>query len=472
MLERDRSMNRVAALRSQIVGIDREVPLLDGSTRPYIYLDNAASTPALAEVKKAVDGLLEWYSSVHRGSGFKSLVSSRAYDRAHQVIATFVGADPELDCVIFGKNTTEAINTLAGVFAWQTGDVVVTTLLEHHSDDLPWRGHTHVEHAGVDAVGALDVDDVQRKLDENKGHVRLVAVTGASNVTGFMPPVYEIAAMAHRAGALILVDCAQLAPHRAIDMRPHEDEQHLDFVCLSGHKMYAPYGGGALVGPRAFFEQNPPFSRGGGTIEMVTLDDVHWAEAPERDEAGSPNVLGAVAMAAAAQALMAVGMQAIADHERELTGYLLTRLAPIRKVHVYGSADPQRLDDRLGVISFDVEDVPHSLVAAILGFEAGIGVRNGCFCAHPYILHLLGVTGQVYESYQEEVLDHDRRRIPGMVRASFGCYNNRAEVDSFVDWIERISVGDYKGDYVQERASGSWFPLDYDPARLDDYYSL
>jgi selenocysteine lyase/cysteine desulfurase len=472
MAEQIDRLNSIAGMRDEIIGIDRQVPLLDGTTRPYIYLDNAASTPALSAVKKAVDGLLEWYSSVHRGSGFKSLISSRAYDRAHQVITQFVGADPELDCVIFGKNTTEAINTLAGVFAWKSDDVVVTTLMEHHSDDLPWRGHTHVEHAGVDAEGALDVRDLERKLDENKGHVRLVAVTGASNVTGFMPPVYEIAAMAHRAGALILVDCAQLAPHRAIDMRPHGGADHLDFVCLSGHKMYAPYGGGALVGPRAFFEENPPFSRGGGTIEMVTLDDVHWAEAPERDEAGSPNVLGAVAMAAAAQALMAVGMDAVAEHERLLTSHLLERLQPLHKVRLYGSADPQRLDDRLGVISFDVEGVSHSLVAAVLGFEAGIGVRNGCFCAHPYILHLLGVTGQVYESYQEEVLDHDRRRIPGLVRASFGCYNNLAEVDCLVDWIGRIAAGDYRGDYIQERASGSWFPRDFDPASLDSYFCL
>ncbi len=460
------------ALRQNIVGIDQQVPLLDGSTRTYVYLDNAASTPPFRSVREQVDHLLTWYSSVHRGTGWKSQVTSRAYDRAHEIVGAFVGADPQRDCVIFGKNTSEATNTLAGVFPWQPGDVVVTTLMEHHSNDLPWRAKAHVEHASILPNGELDIEDLQRRLDRFAGKVRLVAVTGASNVTGFTPPVHAIAEMAHRAGAMILVDCAQLAPHRAIDMGPHGTAGHLDFVCLSGHKLYAPYGGGALVGPRDFFAQNPPDHRGGGTIEVVTRDEVHWAEPPERNEAGSPNVVGAVAMAASIRALTQVGMGAVADHEKELTHDILKKLARIPGIRIYGSCDPERLDDRLGVISFQVEGVPHGKVAAILGFEGGIGVRSGCFCAHPYVLHLLSVGEQEYQVHKARALAHDRSTLPGLVRASFGCYNTFEDVDRLVEMLERVIAGDYRGDYAVDRASGSYFPRGFEPESVGNEFAV
>ncbi len=448
------------------------VPRLDGSTHPYVYLDNAASTPAFTGVKQKVDDLLEWYSSVHRGSGLKSLVSTHAYDRAHEIVRDFLGADPQKDVVIFGRNTTEAINTLAEIFPFQPDDVVVSTIMEHHSNDLPWRARAKVIHVGVDAEGALDMTALQHSLDEYAGKVRLVAVTGASNVTGFAPPIYTIAEMAHQAGALILVDCAQLAPHRAIDMRPHGDPSHLDFVAISGHKIYAPYGSGALLGPRDFFTLTRPSYRGGGTIEVVTEDEVHWADAPERYEAGSPNVIGGVALAAGLQILSQVGMDAVAEHEKVLTTYILERITRIPGLRIYGSSDPGRLDDRLGVISFSLDGIHHGMVAAVLGFEAGIGVRNGCFCAHPYILHLLGVRGQEFDTFKEEVLQHNRSRVPGLVRVSFGCYNDTAEIDYLLEWLGRIQAGKIQGDYVQDKTSGSFFPRGYDPASLANYFTL
>lgn len=465
-------LNVVETLRDEIVGIAQQVPLLNGSSRPYVYLDNAASTPAFRSVKEKVNQLLNWYSSVHRGAGFKSLVASRAYERSHEIVASFLGADPEADCVIFGKNTTEAINSLANTITWEPGDVVVTTLMEHHSNDLPWRGKAQVIHIGVDAQGALDLGELEPTLQAYTGKVKLVAVSGASNVTGFVQPVHAIAELAHRVGALILVDAAQLAPHRLIDMGPHGSPTHLDFVALSGHKMYAPFGTGALLGPKDFFLRYPPPQRGGGTIEMVSLHEVHWADPPERDEAGSPNVLGAVALAASVQVLSQVGMAAISEHEKELTAYTLKRLQELPQVKVYGSADPNRLEDRLGVISFDIAGMSHAKVAAILAFEGGIGVRNGCFCAHPYILHLLGVEGEVYEQFKAEVLTHDRRHLPGLVRVSYGCYNNRDEIDHLIEMLQRIIAGDYRGDYVQETTSGSFYPRGFSLDLLRSYFEV
>jgi cysteine desulfurase/selenocysteine lyase len=459
-------------LRAEIVGVDQLVPLLNGTLRPYVYLDNAASTPSFRAVQAKVDEFLVWYSSVHRGSGLKSLVSSRAYDEAHAIVAQFLDADPEADCVVFGKNSTEALNKLAHQMPFDAGDVVLCTQMEHHSNDLPWRRVAHVEHVAILPDGALDLDDLERKFTQFGGRVKLLATSGASNVTGFMPPIYDMAEIAHAHGVPILVDAAQLAPHRAIHMGPVGSPRRLDFVALSAHKMYAPFGTGALVGPKEFFLQRPPDYCGGGTVEIVTFDEVLWADPPERDEAGSPNVVGAVALAASIRMLTGIGMDTLAAHEAALTAHALRRLAKVPGLRIYGSGDPQRVDDRLGVISFDLAGIPHARVAAILGFEGGIGVRSGCFCAHPYILRLLHIEGAAYERHKQAVLDHDRRDIPGLVRASFGCYNTMEEIDHLVTMLQRISAGEYEGDYVVDRRSGSYFPKGYDPARLDGYFTV
>lgn len=462
----------VNALRQEIVGIDQQVPLLDGSSRPYTYLDNAASTPTFRGVQHKVDEFLGWYSSVHRGSGFKSLVSTEAYEQAREIVAHFVGADLQTHTVIFGKNTTEAINKLANRLDLQSGDVVITTILEHHSNDLPWRPKAQVEHVGMRTDGSLDMDDLQQKLERLAGRVKLVTVTGASNVSGFAPPIHDIAELAHQHGAKILVDCAQLAPHRTVDMGALDRPDHLDFVTLSAHKMYAPFGTGALVGPKHFFAQGEPDYRGGGTIDIVTLDEVYWAAPPERDEAGSPNVVGAVAMAASIRILSEVGMGTVAAHEMELTRHTLHKLNQIEGIKVYGSSDPDRLADRLGVIAFEVEGMLHSKVAAILSFEGAIGVRNGCFCAHPYILQLLRVPEQQARIHQQEILNHDRSNLPGLVRASFGCYNTLEEVDHLLEMLKRIVHGDYHGDYVQERVTGDFLPRNYDPAIIRRHFTI
>ena len=451
------------ALRDEIVGVDQLVPLLDGSLAPYVNLDNAASTPMLKRVKEKTDELIQWYSSVHRGSGYKSLLSTQLYDQAREIVLKFVNADEEDDCVIFTKNTTEAINRLANLFPFQPGDMVLTTGMEHHSNDLPWRAKAQVIHAGLLADGALDMQDFQARLEQYSGRIKLVTVTGASNVTGFMPPIYQIAAMAHQHGALILADCAQLFPHRKINVGPANSPQHLDFITFSAHKVYAPLGSGGLVGSREFFNRFDPVEPGGGTVEIVTLKDVTWTLAPERHEAGSPNVIGAVALAAALNFLDEVGMDSIAAHEAELTRYALTRLGAMDGVTIYGSKDTLHPEQRVGVIPFQLAGIAHSKAAAILGFEGGIGVRDGCFCAHPYILSLLHVPDDSYQMYHRQVLQHNRIDLPGLIRMSFGCYNNFEDIDRLVSMLERIQRGDYRGEYLPDAPSGSYYPTGFDP---------
>jgi selenocysteine lyase/cysteine desulfurase len=458
-------------VRQAIVGIDVQSPLLDGTHRTYVNFDNAASTPALRPVFDTVNDFLTWYSSVHRGTGFKSQICTLAYEEAHDIVCEFLGADPATHTVICGKNATEALNKLAHRLPLVAGDVILTTLMEHHSNDLPWRAVAQVEHVDVDGNGALDEAHLDHLLQKHAEHVRLVAITGASNVTGYVNSVHHVAEKAHAAGAEILVDAAQLAPHRAIDMRPDDDPGHIDYLALSAHKMYAPYGTGVLVGRRDTFLQGQSDLVGGGTVDIVTLDEVEWTGLPDKEEAGSPNVIGAIALGKTMLCLQEIGMDAIAQHEAELTAYLLKKLARVKSVRVYGIADPARAAEKVGVVPFSVDGMSHYLVAAILSAEGGIGVRNGCFCAHPYLLRLMQVAPEQARVYQREIRCGIKAHTPGLVRVSFGCYNDESEVDWFIEMLERIVRGEYAGRYVQDPANGAFWPEGFE-LDIDSYFTL
>jgi selenocysteine lyase/cysteine desulfurase len=458
-------------LRDRVVGVGQPTPLLDGRTVPYVNLDNAATTPPLKDAADAIAAFLPYYSSVHRGSGFKSRLSTMIYEQAHDLIARLVGADPETNTVIFGKNTTEAVNKLSHRIARDDDAVVITTIIEHHSNDLPWRNRANVVHVGATPDGRLDEEDFERQLERHAGRIALVTVTAASNVSGYILPVHRLARRVHEVGAKIMVDAAQLAPHRQVDMRPDDDPDHLDFVAIAGHKMYAPFGTGALVGPKDFFLQAGPEYPGGGTVDVVTLDEVHWAGMPDRDEAGSPNVIGAMAMAKAAQVLMDVGMDNIAAHEAHLTAYALERLQRVPEIVIYGESDPAKSAERVGVIPFNIRDVNHYLVASVLGYEGGIGVRSGCFCAHPYVVHLLNLPAQERDAWKARVLAGNKSDMPGMVRASFGCYSSTEDVDRLVEMLEVVARRAFRGDYRIHGASGEYVPADY-PEPLAQYFTL
>lgn len=451
---------RIEDIRRDVVGIETRVPLLDGSERTYVYLDNAASTPAFGFVLKAVMEFLPWYSGVHRGTGFKSLLATEVFDSAHEAVGAFVGADPEHATVVFTKNTTECINKLSNRIAFAPGDVVVTTMMEHHSNDLPWRKHARVIHVGITSDGHPDLASLRATLAREKGRVKLVAVSGASNITGICLPIHDIACWAHDAGAMLFVDAAQLAPHRKIEMLPPEDPHHIDFLALSAHKLYAPFGTGALIGPRSFFREGDPDLVGGGVVDIVTLDRTVWNQPPHKEEAGSPNVIGGVALAASLRVLRAIGMDTITAHEQELLAYGYQRLKNVHRIQLYGPTD--RLEDKVGVMTFNIDGMHHSLVAAILGTEGGIGVRDGCFCAHPYVKELLHVGPEEDRMYTSEVLSGDKSHMPGMVRASLGCYNTKEDIDTMVEMLDRVARGAYKGRYVQNRSTGAFHAEGYE----------
>ena len=450
----------------EVVGHDTMVPVLSGRRR-YVNLDNAASTPPLRSVHQAVERFGTWYASVHRGPGYKSRVSTHAYEAARAAVAKFVGADTSRQTVVFVKHTTEGLNRVAQALV--PGTIVFTSIMEHHANMLPWREHgLEVQYIGADSHGVIHGDHLETLLRAAPAHrPKLVAIAGAYNVSGYTPPIHELARLAHRHGARILVDGAQLVPHEPVHMRGRSADEALDYLVFSGHKLYAPYGSGVLIGPKDAFDGAPGLV-GGGSVDLVTLDDVQWADLPDREEAGSPNVVGAVAMHAAIERLQQLGMSNVAAHERALSEYALQRLAEVPGLRVLGPSTASR---RVGALSFTVQDVPPFLVAAILACEWGVAVRAGCFCAHPGVIHLLGIPAADVALLQERVRAHDKLDIPGAVRASLALYNTRADVDVLIDGLRAIVDGRYRGTYRADATSGEYQPVGWSPP-LDQAFSV
>ena len=445
-------------LRQHLIGVDELVPTLAGGMVRYVNLDNAATTPVMRSAWEAVQAMVPHYGSVHRGSGHKARLCTAAYEHARQTIGAFVGADPDRDTVIFTKNTTEAINKLARATPLRDDAIVLTTVMEHHSNDLPWRHRARTIHVGACADGSLDRDDLDRLLTRYGNRVAMLVVSGASNVTGVIQPIHDLASQVHAIGGRILVDAAQLAPHRPIDMRSHDDPGHLDFVALSAHKLYAPFGSGALVGRRDGFGA-APHHRGGGTVNAVSLDDIAWADLPDREEAGTPNLFGAVAFAAAADTLGKIGWDRVVAHESGLLAHTMTGLAGLPGVRVHGPTGPAATTSKVGVVPFTIDGLDHGLVAAVLGFEHGISVRSGCFCAQPYIAHLLNLDPTETKRRIEHARNGDKRGAPGMVRISLGLGNDLADIDRVIGAIRKIVDGDIAGHYDCDH-DGEYHPTD------------
>jgi len=458
-------------IRKMVVGVERTVPLLNGKKLPYIYFDNAASTPTLQPVLKTLNEFMEWYSNIHRGTGFKSMLSTHYFNLAREIVAEFFNINARDHLVIFGKNGTEAINKLAHRVPLPEDSVILVSKMEHHSNDLPWRFRRPVVHVDVDGLGRLDWNDLKAKLEQNAGHVGLIALTGASNVTGYINDLDSVAEIGHRYGAKIMIDAAQLVPHRSIDIKPLGHPQHIDFLTFSAHKIYAPFGLGVLIADRDTFKEGDPDMVGGGTVDLVSEDYAYWTDAPEKEEAGTPNVAGAIALARALKVIKKIGMDNIAKHEAELTAYALKKLKQVPGIIIYGSVDENDSQQRLGVISFNIHGKPHALVGAILNYEGGIGVRTGCFCAHPYVKCLLGVTIEQSHVLEEKILHHDRRTVPGAVRISFGMYNTRPEVDRAIDLLQLITADKYKGRYVVSKETGEYHPQGV-KVRFDKYFKI
>ncbi|MFE9361560.1 aminotransferase class V-fold PLP-dependent enzyme [Streptomyces sp. NPDC006978] len=369
-----------------VLGADVTVPLVTGGYLTYAALDYAASAPALQRVWDDVAAYAPYYGSVHRGAGYLSQLSTDLFESSRVTVAEFLGCRAD-DQVVFTRSTTDSLNLLAAVLPADCEVFVFET--EHHASLLPWRD-ARVTYLDAPRTPGQAVATLERALADRSPHgPALVCVTGASNVTGELWPVKELAAAAHAHGARIVLDAAQLAPHHPVDIA----ELDVDWAAFSGHKLYAPFGSGVLAGRADWLVDAEPYLAGGGASRKVARRtdggvDVEWHTTAARHEAGSPNVIGVYSIAAACKALTEAGFDRLVDREQRLVTRVREGLAEVPEVKVlslFGDDAP-----RVGVISFVVEGWNSSHFAAALSAEYGIGVRDGLFCAHPLVRTLLG----------------------------------------------------------------------------------
>ena len=425
--------------RNLICGVDEKIPLKDGSLVTAINFDNAATTPPLKAVLQEIIDFSPWYSSIHRGTGYKSRLSSELYENSRNLILDFVKGGKE-NVVIYVKNTTEAINKLS--FRLCDGVkkcVILSTDMEHHSNDIPWRDKYIVDYISINDKGSLSLEDLEKKLIYYNGSVKLVTVTGASNVTGIINPIYKISILCHKYKTKILVDGAQLVPHHTINMGEISSPEHIDFLAFSAHKMYAPFGIGVLIGPKDIFMKGNPDFAGGGTVNIVTHDFISWNDPPEKEEAGSPNVIGVAALATSIRTLKKIGLDNISNYEEYLTYYTLNKLKEIPDILIYGDVP---CNERVGIIPFNILGIPHYITSQILSDEGGISIRNGCFCAQPYVQKLLKIPSESTKDF----IENSSLPRPGMLRLSFGFYNEIYEIDKLISLLAKITIN--KNKYV------------------------
>ncbi len=403
--------------RFELKKIRADFPILDQkiNQRRLVYLDSAATAQ---KPKAVIDRMSRFYSNenanVHRGLHELSEKATRAYERARKTVARFLNARPEE--IIFLNNTTEAINLLAySLKRLRTPKRILLSIMEHHSNIVPWQTDKAIAFPAVE----LDFIPLTKDFELNQRAYRalllkkpaIIALTGASNVLGTVPPLKEMIELARKLmpGAIIIIDAAQLAPHRKIDVAALD----CDALALSGHKLYGPMGIGVLYVKQALLEQLPAFLRGGETIKEVSLEKTIFAEPPARFEAGTPNVAGALGLEAAINYLEKIGWRAIEKHEKALLDYGLERLSRIKGLKLFG---PRQAKDRLAIFSFDLQAIhPHD-IAQILNDQA-VAVRSGHGCAQPLMNEL---------------------KVPAVTRASLGFYNSRAEIDRLAGALERV----------------------------------
>ena len=376
-----------------------------------VYFDNGATTQ---KPKQVIDRIVQSYeqenSNVHRGVHYLSELSTEAHENARKRVAEFIGGEQEE--IIFTRGTTESINLVSRSYIegfCKAGDEILFSAMEHHSNMVPWQ--MTAERCGltfkaipIKDDGTLDIDAYKKLLSDK---TRLVAVTHTSNVLGTVNPIKEIAAIAHEAGAKILVDAAQAIAHTKVNVK----ELGVDFLAFSGHKMYAPTGIGVLWGKRELLEAMPPFMGGGEMIDHVTLEHTTYGALPYKFEAGTPNYVGSAALASAIDFMDSIGIENIHAHEEMLLKYATEKLNQIERVHIIGNAP-----EKSGIISFVVDGAHHYDIGLMLD-KMGIAVRTGHHCAEPIMT---------------------RFGISGTVRISFAVYNTTEEIDIFIEALKKI----------------------------------
>jgi len=444
----DEREKMVHKLRETTTGIDAEYQLASGESSRRVYLDSTASTLQLGVVTDVMQKYLPYYANTHTNVHFSAILSSHEFAWAHQMVLDFVEANSEKYGSFFvGSGTTGCINRVARTLSRKhpERDVVITTIMEHHSNDLPHRKHfNEVVHVPVTCdekgFGPADINKVEEALKKYGDRVNYISITGVSNVTGIVNPIYEVAELAHRHGTIIMVDAAQMAAHVPIQVsHPDNPLRDLDIVVMSGHKIYATGSPGVVVTRLDLFSDVEPEEVGGGMVDDVHIDRYQpTVSFPDREEAGTPNIAGAIGLATALYALKKIGMDYIDQEETAIVRHAIEELAEMEDVVVYGQTDCNSIH-RTGALSFNIRGMHHSMTASILNDYFNIAVRNACFCAHPYVREMImDDLSEHMDGLSNEELEAMAELHRGMVRASFGIYNTHEDVDKLVSALKEI----------------------------------
>jgi len=395
----------------------QDFPILNQQVhgRELVYLDNAATSQKPQQVLDAiVEAYTTWNSNIHRGVHHLSQVATLHHEEARKAVAEFIGAKSS-DEIIFTKGTTDSLNALAFSFGEayiHEGDEIIVSGLEHHSNIVPWqmlceRKKAVLKHIPLKDDLSLDIEAFKGLLNE---HTKLVSVAHVSNVLGTIQPIEEIIRLAHEKGIPVCIDGAQSIPHRRVNVQALD----CDFLAFSGHKLYGPTGIGVLYGKREWLDKLPPHEGGGEMINHVRWSGTTYNELPYKFEAGTPNFVGSYALQKAMEYMQSIGLEAIEAHEQELTTYCEAQLKAMPGVCIYAAGQP-----KAGVISFNLyngKDLIHPFDIGTLLDQQGVAVRTGHHCAEPLI---------------------DAIGVPGTVRVSFGLYNDKNDVDSFIAALKR-----------------------------------
>ena len=448
-------------IRSDFIGLDTEYTLVNGKKTKRIYLDTTASSLMMGVAYRASNQFLRHYSNTHSLLHFSAKVSTKTYDWIHSRILDFVHADKnEYTCFFMGSGVTAGMNRIAKTFKRlrPERDMVLVSIMEHHSNDLPHRKHGgKVLHIPVnDNMGGLDLNIIEKYLKQFHDRINYISVTGLSNVTGIINPINKIAKLAHSYGVYIIVDAAQMAAHVPIYMSGFDDkDMEIDALLFSGHKTYAPGSPGVIIARKSFMSAIEPEEVGGGMVDKVFPDNYFVSKKfPDREEAGTPNILGAITLGSAVHILDSIGMDLILEKDINLVNYAMNQMLINKDIYIYGDNDTS-ICPRAGTISFNIKDMDHGLVAAILNDYYNIAVRNECFCAHPYVEKMLHI------SHEEEIsnldcLDNNLawniEPWMGMIRASFGLYTKESDIDALINALNDITKNKEK--FIQEYKLG------------------
>jgi selenocysteine lyase/cysteine desulfurase len=439
----------------EILGSQSTDLLFDGREVKVVQLNNAATTPPFKKTMQAVNSFLENYGALHRGAGPRARRTFLEVEEALANIRAFLNCPPD-HSFLFSQNTSTAINQMARLLPLTTTDVVMTTEIEHTSNNLPWRFNTPAQVVEIRAFdnGAIDYADLETRVNTYRANLKVITISGASNQTGYIPDLPRIARLAHSCGALFFVDAAQLAPHRPIDMVA----SGIDALAFSAHKIYSPFGLGVLALPSHLLERQP-VDPGGGSIDMITNNEITWAPSLERHQTGTWNGTGVVALGASCATLRETGWEAILDHEKDLVEYAATRLAAVPGLTLYVKPDLYKREDRIGTFPFNLTGFHQSRLAAILEHEYGIEVRAGTICNHRLVRRWLGISDTEQAEIETALKAGNRLATYGIVRASLAIHNTRADIDSLAEALTQISLKGPRLEYTPVQAHETYEPI-------------